>query len=182
MSLDKDSGKVTLDGTVAEVNVINDELNAAIQTADAALPANVIVVAGDDGTNSVPLQIDASGYLKIAEQGTVTTSETPGTVYYVFESAISADATPPTAFVVDGTGWEFNRDINAALGANATHGYIACDGPGDVVVAFSHNDTYLGAALTIKSGEVMSFEGMSVDTVEINAAANTASAVRLAAW
>lgn len=64
MTLDKDSGDITLDGTVAEVNVTNDELNAAIKAVDTALPANCVLVAGDDGTNAVPLQIDGSGQLK----------------------------------------------------------------------------------------------------------------------
>lgn len=105
------------------------------------------------------------------------------TTYFVFESAVAADATPPTAFVVAGTGWEFNKDINTTLGRNSKHGYVACDGAGSIIIAISSDDsTHLGAAITIKAGEVFSLEGFSVDSIEINAAAGTASTVRLVAW
>lgn len=111
-------------------------------------------------------------------------TESPTLNYYASEAVVAADPDAiPTAFVVAGTGWEYNLDVNAWLGHNASNGYVACDGAGSIVVATSSDDsTDLGTAFTVKPGEVASLEGLSVDSIEINAAADMASTYRVRVW
>ena len=58
-------------------------------------------------------------------------------------------------------------DANAALGRNATSGYIICDGAGNISVQFSNNGTSFGDSHTVKSNEVLRFDRVSVDSVKI---------------
>ena len=58
-------------------------------------------------------------------------------------------------------------DINAALGRNATEGYIINDGTGDFTVAFSIDGNTFGDAIRLKNGETLEFSNISVDSLRI---------------
>ena len=58
-------------------------------------------------------------------------------------------------------------DINAALGRNATKGYIVNDGAGDFTIAFSIDGTNFGDDHTIKKDEIFEFRDISVDSIRI---------------
>jgi hypothetical protein len=58
-------------------------------------------------------------------------------------------------------------DVNAALGRNATQGYIICDGAGDIRVAFSTDGVSFGDNITLKESERLNFSNQSVDTIRI---------------
>lgn len=58
-------------------------------------------------------------------------------------------------------------DVNAALGRNATQGYVICDGAGDIQVAFSTDGVSFGDNLTLKESEQLNFSNQSVDTIKI---------------
>lgn len=58
-------------------------------------------------------------------------------------------------------------DINAALGRNATRGYIICDGAGNILVQFSTNGTDFGDSHTVKSTETLKFDKISIDSIKI---------------
>lgn len=58
-------------------------------------------------------------------------------------------------------------DLNAALGRNATNTTIINDGDGDITFAFSVDGTTFGDAIRLSSGDSLSFEDISVDSVRI---------------
>ena len=58
-------------------------------------------------------------------------------------------------------------DINAALGRNATSGWIKNDGAGNFTFSFSVNGTDFGDEITLKDGEIMEWDKQSVDSVKI---------------
>jgi len=97
---------------------------------------------------------------------------------YVLETIIDADATPPTKFVAGGAGWQYNLDINAAIGKNAQHGKIDCEGSGNLIVAISSNSASGGDAFTVEAG-TQSLDYMNIDTIQINAAGDQATSFRL---
>jgi len=47
------------------------------------------------------------------------------------------------------------HNANTALGKNASGGYVVCDGPGSVFVAFTEDGTAYGDNLTVVSDEVL---------------------------
>ena len=65
-------------------------------------------------------------------------------------------------------------DCNTALGRNATQGYIINDGAGNFTVAFSTNGTNYGDEHTMKQGEKMVFNKLSVDSIRITWVSNSA--------
>lgn len=71
-------------------------------------------------------------------------------------------------------------DINAALGRNATRGYIVNDGAGDFDVAFSIDGTNFGDNNTMKKKEIIRFSNQSVDSLKITHS-GTNSAYRISA-
>ncbi len=71
-------------------------------------------------------------------------------------------------------------DINAALGRNATEGYIINDGAGDFDVAFSIDGTTFGDNNTMKKNEIIYFDDISVDSLKITHS-GTDSAYRVSA-
>ena len=58
-------------------------------------------------------------------------------------------------------------DCNAALGRNATTGYIINDGAGSFTVSFSTDGAVFGDEHTVKANEKLKFERMSVDSIRI---------------
>ena len=58
-------------------------------------------------------------------------------------------------------------DANAALGRNATQGYVICDGAGNIQVAFSTDGVSFGDNITLKESEKLTFSNQSVDTIKI---------------
>jgi len=58
-------------------------------------------------------------------------------------------------------------DINAALGRNATSGYIVNDGAGNFTVSFSTDGVAFGDEITMKKNEVLNWDNQSVDTIRI---------------
>lgn len=65
-------------------------------------------------------------------------------------------------------------DLNAALGRNATKGYIINDGAGNFTVAFSTDGAVFGDAITMKKNEVLNFDKISVDSFRITWIADSA--------
>ena len=65
-------------------------------------------------------------------------------------------------------------DLNAALGRNATEGFIINDGAGNFTVAFSTNGTDFGDAITMKKNEKITFTKISVDSFKITWVADSA--------
>ena len=65
-------------------------------------------------------------------------------------------------------------DLNAALSRNATEGYIINDGSGNFTVSFSTDGTAFGDAITMKTGEKLTFNDVSVDSLKITWVANSA--------
>jgi hypothetical protein len=59
-------------------------------------------------------------------------------------------------------------DINAALGRNATKGYIDNDGTGEITVAFriTGSGTF-GDAIRLKKKKILRFDNISVDTIRV---------------
>jgi hypothetical protein len=71
-------------------------------------------------------------------------------------------------------------DCNAAVGKNASQGWIKNDGPGNFTIAFSADGTNFGDAITMKNSEVFSFCDLSVDSIKITWVANSAYRVVVA--
>lgn len=57
-------------------------------------------------------------------------------------------------------------DINVALGRNATDVLITNDGAGNFTVAFSINGAVFGDAITMKKGETLEFDNISVNSLK----------------
>ncbi len=58
-------------------------------------------------------------------------------------------------------------DINAALGRNATKGYIDNDGAGEITVAFSIDGATFGDAIRLKKRKILRFDNISIDTMRV---------------
>lgn len=71
-------------------------------------------------------------------------------------------------------------DVNTAISRNSTRGFIICDGPGDMDIAFSHDGSIYGDTLTLKSGEVLNLDGLSINKIQLTHVAD--SAYRLKAF
>lgn len=65
-------------------------------------------------------------------------------------------------------------DFNAALGRNANCGYIINDGAGNFTVAFSNDGVVFGDEVTLKDGEILNFNNLSVDSIRITWVADSA--------
>ena len=65
-------------------------------------------------------------------------------------------------------------DINTALGRNAKTGWVKNDGNGNFTISFSINGADFGDEITMKTGEVFSFDNQSVDTIKITWVADSA--------
>ena len=72
-------------------------------------------------------------------------------------------------------------DLNAALGYNATAGYVACDGVGDILVKLSRNGTAFGEQFAMKSGDILPIDGLKLDTIVITHS-GVNSSYRINAW
>ena len=59
------------------------------------------------------------------------------------------------------------HDFNGDMGRNATDGYMVCDGAGNVLVELSYDGAAWGTQFTLKNGEIITFTGMSVDSVRV---------------
>jgi len=140
---------------VADMEVDITDMPAAAAEG-AALPAELMVIAGDDGTDTHPIQLDASGYLKTVLPAVSDTPE-----FFEDTSFVTGDS-PVTL------------DINTALGRNATKGYIINDGAGNFTVAFSTDGAAFGDPITMKKNEVMNFEAIDVDSLKITWVADSA--------
>ena len=67
-----------------------------------------------------------------------------------------------------------NLSCHGALGRNATQFSIQNDGPGDFTVAISIDGIAFGDEKTVKSAEVYTIDGLSVDTIKITHVADSA--------
>lgn len=77
------------------------------------------------------------------------------------------------SFVTGETGRVLN--VNADLGRNASRGYFANDGSGDIKIKIAEGDgTVLGPTITIKPDDTFPFEGMDIDNIELTWVADTA--------
>ena len=88
-----------------------------------------------------------------------------GTVLSIVAVADTPETFEDTSFVTGDS--PATLDINAALGRNATQGYIINDGAGDFTVSFSTDGSVFGDENTIKKDDVVSFENISVDSLRI---------------
>jgi len=60
-------------------------------------------------------------------------------------------------------------DVNADLGHNGSNGYLTNDGPGDLKVDFSNDGVTFETDVTVEVDETISLEGLSLDTILIDA-------------
>ncbi|KKL88313.1 hypothetical protein LCGC14_1925940 [marine sediment metagenome] len=58
-------------------------------------------------------------------------------------------------------------DVNTDLGRNAVEGYIACDGPGDIIVTISDDGASFSSNITLKAHEVFDLQFLDVDQIKI---------------
>ena len=71
-------------------------------------------------------------------------------------------------------------DINADLGKNSTKGYIANDGDGNFSVELSQDGSTWGTSFIMKKDDVLSLDGLDVDSIKLTWIAN--SAYRVVIW
>lgn len=64
--------------------------------------------------------------------------------------------------------------VNTDLERNGRNGYVVNDGPGNFTVEISDDGTNYGGVHTIKSGEVLSLEGIDVNKIRITWVSNSA--------
>jgi hypothetical protein len=124
-------------------------------------------VHGYDGTDLNVLNVDSNGAALI--KGLID-----GTIDIEIGQVAVAD-TPEfwedTSFVVGDS--PFTIDINAALGRNATKGFVANDGDGNFTIAFSNDGAAFGDAITLKKDESYTFDNLSVDSIKITHVADS---------
>ena len=70
-----------------------------------------------------------------------------------------------TAFVVGSS--PAIHDFNADQGYNSLQGWITCDGPGDILVAFSRDGTTYGDNWTMFNGENTDLKGLDIHSIRI---------------
>jgi len=70
-------------------------------------------------------------------------------------------------------------DFNADAGRNARAGWVTCDGPGNISVAFSRDGLTFGDNWTMKPGEGTNVESWDIDTLRITWIADSAYRVVL---
>jgi hypothetical protein len=58
-------------------------------------------------------------------------------------------------------------DFNADAGRNSKEGWVTCDGPGNILVAFSRDGITFGDDWTVKAGESTNLTNFDVDTLRI---------------
>jgi len=66
------------------------------------------------------------------------------------------------------------HDFNGDMGRNATDGFMVCDGAGNVLVELSYDGAAWGTQFTLKNGEIITFTGMSIDSVRVTHSADSA--------
>lgn len=59
------------------------------------------------------------------------------------------------------------HDVNTDLSRNAVNGYIVCDGGGDIKIEFSDNGSDWGGQHTLKRGDVINLQGLSIDSIRV---------------
>ena len=87
--------------------------------------------------------------------GTVTTAPTAVSGYQFYEDTSFVTGDSPASI-----------DVNTDLGRNGVDGSIINDGPGNFTFTID-SGSGAGDAITMKSGEEFSFEGMDIDTIAI---------------
>lgn len=110
-----------------------------------------------------------------AEVRNLETEEFNGTTHLLTKSEALADNPEffeDTSFVTGDS--PATLDFKTALGRNATQGWIINDGAGNFTVAFSTDGSTFGDAITMKKNEVLRFDGLSVDSVQITWVADSA--------
>lgn len=112
---------LTLPGTAAE---------------GAALPAVFVVAAGDDGTDTQPLQLSAGGDLKVTLDSETVAATQSGT--WTVQPGNTANTTPWLASIHDGTTKATVRD----LAANDALNVAIVDGAGDQITSFGGGTQY----------------------------------------
>lgn len=68
-------------------------------------------------------------------------------------------------------------DINADLGRNAGDGWIAVDGPGNIIVQLTQSDSAsasFGDNITLKSGDNFSLTGLNINRIKLTWVSNSA--------
>lgn len=70
-------------------------------------------------------------------------------------------------------------DFNADAGRNSKQGWVTCDGPGDIKVAFSRDGITYGDNWTVKAGESTNLTSFDVDSLRITWVADSAYRVVL---
>lgn len=83
----------------------------------------------------------------------------------VIEIADTPEFFEDTSFVTGDS--PVTLDANAALGRNATSGYIINDGAGNFTIAFSVDGSAFGDEITMKNNEILEFTNQSVDSIRI---------------
>ncbi len=152
------SAAATLSTGVGYVGTIRNRLSTGVALLSSGISVKNVY---PDGTNKAPSGDDISRSIFVR-----LTTGIP--VAFEDTSFVSGDS-PAT------------HDVNAALGRNGRHGYIVNDGPGDITVNISEdNGGSWSSNITIKSGDVLSLDGMNVDQIKMTWVSN--SAYRIAAW
>jgi len=153
---------------IPEKFIIKDSIKVAVDR-----------VAGGGGSGVGGLNTLQESYLKKVSDniGNVDEIETKlDTIITALGGTTGVEDTPEffedTSFVTGDS--PVSLDINTALGRNAKTGWVKNDGNGNFTISLSINGTNFGDEITMKTGEVFSFENLSVDTIRITWVADSA--------
>ena len=112
---------------------------------------------GDVNVNVAALEVLSTAANALLTTIAAATGGTAGTSYMFSEDASFVTGDSPATV-----------DVNAGLGYNGNLGWITNDGAGDFTIEISKVGTpTLGSSITIRNGEVFSFDGLDVDQFTI---------------
>lgn len=83
-----------------------------------------------------------------------------------------------TSFVVGES--PVTHDINTDMGRNAITGYLICDGAGNILVELSPDGTNYGGQFTMKKNEILSIDGLTVDSIRITHSSDSSYRINIA--
>ncbi len=179
---------VGIAGVAAGAGTVDTGTQRMVLASDVGLPAganllgSVSIDQSSPGTsNKVSLSDETTKVIGTVNQGTSpwvisgsVTGDVTGSTVNISPIAIVdvPEFFEDTSFVTGDS--PVTLDFNTALGRNATQGWILNDGAGNFTIAFSTDGIAFSDEITMKDGEKISFENLSVDSLRITWIANSA--------
>lgn len=178
---------VGIAGVTAGSGVVDTGTQRMVLASDVGLPAgssllgSIAIDQSSPGTsNKVSLSDETTKVIGTVNQGTspwvisgTVTTDVPGTTVNIINTPVVdiPEFFEDTNFVVGDS--PVTLDLNTALGRNSTQGWILNDGAGNFTLAFSTDGIAFSDEITLKEGEKISFDNISVDSIRITWVANS---------